>query len=39
MDLTEIFGNVFNKIECITENHQTPSGANQNFLFCVFQRI
>ncbi len=36
--LTEIFHHGFNKIECFTENHQTPSGSNQNFLFCVFQK-
>jgi len=37
--MTKIFSSNFNKIECFTENHQTPSGSNQNFLFCVFQRI
>lgn len=36
--LTEIFKKGFRKIECFKENHQTPSGANQNFLFCVFQK-
>lgn len=36
--LTEIFHHGFNKIECFTENHQTPSESNQNFLFCVFQK-
>jgi 2-polyprenyl-3-methyl-5-hydroxy-6-metoxy-1,4-benzoquinol methylase len=37
--LSEVFKNGFKKIECFTENHQTPSGSNQNFLFCVFQKI
>lgn len=37
--LTEIFKNGFMKIECFTENHPTPSGSNQDFLFCVFQKI
>jgi cyclopropane fatty-acyl-phospholipid synthase-like methyltransferase len=36
--LTKIFKNGFRMIECFTENHQTPSGANQNFLFCIFQK-
>ena len=39
MELTKLFGKYFNKIECFTEVHQTPLGAEQNFLFCVFQRI
>lgn len=37
--LTKVFNNNFKKIECFTENHQTPSGSSQNFLFCVFQKI
>lgn len=36
--LTEIFNTQFTKLECFTENHQTPSGSSQNFLFCVFQK-
>lgn len=28
----------FKKIKCITENHQTPFGTRQNFLFCSFKR-
>lgn len=39
VQLTEIFKNGFIKIDCFTEDHQTPSGACQNFLFCVFQKI
>jgi len=37
-ELTDIFLNGFKKIETYTENHQTPSGSSQNFLFCVFKR-
>lgn len=36
--ITETFKNGFKKIECFTENHQTPSGASQNFLFCLLQK-
>ena len=28
----------FNKIECITEDHITPFGSKQNFLFCSFKK-
>lgn len=28
----------FEKIRCITEDHQTPFGTSQNFLFCSFKR-
>ena len=28
----------FEKIKCITEDHQTPFGTMQNFLFCSFKR-
>jgi SAM-dependent methyltransferase len=28
----------FKKIRCITEDHQTPFGTTQNFLFCSFKR-
>jgi 2-polyprenyl-3-methyl-5-hydroxy-6-metoxy-1,4-benzoquinol methylase len=37
--LTEIFNSGFKKIECFTEDHLTPSGSQQNFLFCVYQKI
>ena len=29
----------FKKITCITEDHVTPFGTKQNFLFCSFQRL
>lgn len=38
-ELIETFSKNFKKMECFTENHKTPSGGNQNFLFCIFQRI
>ncbi|KAF0238584.1 MAG: hypothetical protein FD181_956 [Prolixibacteraceae bacterium] len=38
-ELTGVFEKNFKKIECFSEEHQTPSGTQQNFLFCVFQRI
>jgi len=28
----------FEKIKCVTEDHITPSGAKQNFLYCSFKR-
>jgi SAM-dependent methyltransferase len=28
----------FEKIKCITEDHRTPFGTTQNFLFCSFKR-
>lgn len=28
----------FEKIKCVTEDHTTPSGIKQNFLFCSFKR-
>jgi hypothetical protein len=28
----------FNKIECITEDHITPFGSKQNFLYCSFRK-
>lgn len=37
-EITEIFGGDFEKINCFTENHQTPSGDSQNFLFTIFQK-
>ena len=29
----------FEKIKCITLDHETPSGSKQNFLFCSFRKI
>lgn len=37
-EMLRVFGKYFQMIECFTENHQTPSGGSQNFLFCVFRK-
>jgi 2-polyprenyl-3-methyl-5-hydroxy-6-metoxy-1,4-benzoquinol methylase len=31
--------NGFSKITCVSEDHRTPSGTLQNFLFCSFRRM
>jgi cyclopropane fatty-acyl-phospholipid synthase-like methyltransferase len=36
--LTAAFQNDFEKLQCITEDHVTPFGTKQNFLFCSFKR-
>ena len=36
--MTERLKNFFEKIKCITVDHQTPSGTFQNFIFCSFRR-
>lgn len=33
------FENGFERIKCITEEHQTPFNTTQNFLFCSFKKI
>ena len=38
-EMTSTFNTTFRKIECFTENHKTPSGGSQNFLFCIFQKL
>ncbi|QGY42321.1 methyltransferase domain-containing protein [Maribellus comscasis] len=38
VQLTERFESTFNKIRCFSEDHRTPSGGSQNFLFCVFKK-
>lgn len=37
--LVQQFQQSFNKVKCITENHQTPFNTTQNFTFCSFQKI
>ena len=37
--LTADLKNGFEKIRCITEDHTTPFGTKQNFLFCSFKHI
>lgn len=34
--LSQVFSNYFEKLKCFTVDHQTPSGAIQNFVFCSF---
>lgn len=36
--LTSEFKNGFDKIKCVREDHLTPFGTTQNFLFCSFKR-
>lgn len=38
LELQEQLDGGFEKIKCITEDHQTPFGTTQNFLFCSFRR-
>lgn len=37
--MTERIMPYFEKINCITVDHQTPSGSIQNFIFCSFRKI
>jgi len=37
--LAACLGKDFQKLECRTIDHETPSGAVQNFLFCSFRRL
>ena len=37
-NLTQELQNGFDKIRCITEDHETPFRTTQNFLFCSFKR-
>jgi len=37
-ELTIELQNGFDKLRCITEDHTTPFGTTQNFLFCSFKR-
>jgi 2-polyprenyl-3-methyl-5-hydroxy-6-metoxy-1,4-benzoquinol methylase len=34
-----VFSDGFKKIECLTQDHQTPFKTSQNFIYCSFQRI
>lgn len=36
--MTDFFQSEFNKIECITVDHQTPFDTIQNFVFCSFRK-
>lgn len=37
--MTERLKMYFEKIKCLTVDHQTPSGSIQNFIFCSFRRL
>ena len=37
-DLTAVFSDNFEKLECKKHLHKTPSGASQEFLYCTFRR-
>ncbi len=37
-ELTSELKDGFDKIKCVTEDHLTPFGTNQNFLFCSFKK-
>lgn len=37
--MTKRFSTFFDRIRCIVEDHLTPAGKVQNFIFCSFQRI
>ena len=36
--LAGVFSKNFETIECFTENHTTPLGGIQNFVFCILKR-
>ncbi len=36
--LNDRFKDSFKKIDCMTDDHQTPFGTTQNFVFCSFKR-
>ncbi|AZB00259.1 class I SAM-dependent methyltransferase [Chryseobacterium joostei] len=38
ISLSEKFETEFEKINCITEDHMTPFGTTQNFVFCTFKK-
>lgn len=38
ISMNATFANHFEKLKCVTLNHETPSGAMQNFIFCVFKK-
>ena len=36
--LSQLFEKYFEKIKCVNENHSTPFGTVQNFVFCSFKK-
>jgi SAM-dependent methyltransferase len=39
LSITALLNNSFEKLDCITVDHRTPSGNIQNFIFCSFRKI
>lgn len=37
--LSSEFESGFEKIQCLTEDHTTPFGTVQNFVFCSFKKL
>ncbi|MFA7326065.1 MAG: class I SAM-dependent methyltransferase [Candidatus Kapaibacterium sp.] len=37
--MTDLFGKLFEKIDCKIIDHKTPSGSIQNFVFCSFRKL
>jgi 2-polyprenyl-3-methyl-5-hydroxy-6-metoxy-1,4-benzoquinol methylase len=37
--MTSLFTENFSKIKCLLTDHQTPSGDQQNFIFCCFKKL
>ncbi|GGW73075.1 methyltransferase family protein [Winogradskyella epiphytica] len=37
-DLSDVFQNNFERLNCVTEDHTTPFDTTQNFLFCSFKK-
>lgn len=37
--LSNLFGSVFEKVDCIRVDHQTPFDTIQNFVFCSFRKL
>lgn len=39
LQLQNQFNKYFKKVKCLTEDHVTPFGTTQNFLFCSFKKL
>lgn len=37
--MTQVTKSFFEKVNCFTVDHHTPSGSIQNFIFCIFRRF
>ena len=36
MEISNLFSEKFKKVKCVTDNHVTPSGNEQNYIYCGF---